>query len=613
MDVATFLGRYPPFDRLGPGKLATIARSAEIEHFAPGTVILQQSGDPARYLYVIRRGAVEILDDGRLVDLMGEGEIFGAWSMLAGLSPTASVRAHEDTLCYLIPHEVAAEVLGTTEGIEVVAGYFRRRIERVGQSWGAERSAEQYRPVGEIVRRPPVTCEADASVSDAAELMARERVSCLLVRTREGWGILTDRDLRSRVVAARRDPAATPVSAVMTFPAATVPPDTMVGEVLLRMLEGGFHHFPVQDEEGELVGVVTDTDLMGLGRHTPFAIKSAIERAADRDDAIAAARDLPNVVSTLVDSNADPVEIGHIVAFTIDTLTRRLLELGMRRLGDPPGPWAWIALGSAARQEQAIHTDQDHAFAYDPTERPEDEVDPYFAELAEFVTAGLETAGFPRCRGDAMAANRALRKTPEGWVRQFRDWMDEPGAMGSIFLSIAFDYRRVAGPLDIESWLDPMVRIAGRYPQFVRHLSRRALDERPPTGFFRDLVVEARGEHAGTLDVKRRGITIIGNLARAYAIGAGLTEKRTIGRLRAATAKGALDAETAGALEEAFRFLWGVRIDHHVARLRAGRELDDFLDPAELGPVARRGLKEAFKVIARAQRALATELGVPIR
>src|SRR5581483_1838151 len=269
----------PPFDRLGPGKLATIARSAEIEHFAPGAVILQQSGDPARYLYVI---------------LMGEGEIFGAWSMLAGLSPTASVRAHEDTLCYLIPHEVAAEVLGTTEGIEVVAGYFRRRIERVGQSWGAERSAEQYRPVGEIVRRPPVTCEADASVSDAAELMARERVSCLLVRTREGWGILTDRDLRSRVVAARRDPAATPVSAVMTFPAATVPPDTMVGEVLLRMLEGGFHHFPVQDEEGELVGVVTDTDLMGLGRHTPFAIKSAIERAADRDDAIAAARDLPN-------------------------------------------------------------------------------------------------------------------------------------------------------------------------------------------------------------------------------------------------------------------------------------------------------------------------------
>src|SRR5581483_1572896 len=135
----------------------------------------------------------------------------------------------------------------------------------------------------------------------------------------------------------------------------------------------------------------------------------------------------------------------------------------------------------------------------------------------------------------------------------------------------------------------------------------------PPTGFFRDLVVEARGEHAGTLDVKHRGITIVGNLARAYAIGAGLTEKRTIGRLRAAAAAGALDADTAGALEEAFRFLWGVRIDHHVARLRAGRELDDFLDPAELGPVARRGLKEAFKVIARAQRALATELGVPIR
>jgi CBS domain-containing protein len=379
------------------------------------------------------------------------------------------------------------------------------------------------------------------------------------------------------------------------------------------MLEGGFHHFPVKDEEGQLLGVVTDTDLMGLGRHTPFAIKSAIERGRDRDDVVAAARDLPNVVAALVESNAEPVEVGHIVALTIDSLTRRLLELGVERLGDPPVPWAWLALGSAARQEQALHTDQDHALAYDPQGRPEDEIDPYFAELAKFVTDGLEASGIPRCHGDAMAANRALRKSSEGWIKQFREWMTDPGAMGSVFLSIVFDFRRVAGPLDAESWLDETVRIAPAFPQFIRHLSRRALDDHPPTGFFRDLVVQARGEHAGTLDVKHGGITIIGNLARAYAIGAGLSEKRTIARLRAAKTAGVIEEDLATALEEAFRFLWGVRLDHHAAQLLSGRSPDDYVDPAELGPVARRGLKEAFKVITRAQRTLASDLGVAPR
>jgi CBS domain-containing protein len=563
-------------------------------------------------LYVIRRGAVEILDDGRLIDLMGEGEVFGTLSVLAGFSPTATVRAHEDTLCYLIPGEVAAEVLGTEQGLAFVMGSLRRRIVRVDESLRAEGAMEEYRSVGSLVRRPPVTCEAGTSVADAAAQMARERVSCLLIDTGIGWGILTDRDLRARVVAAQRDPRATQVAEVMTYPATTVPPDTMAGEVMLRMLEGGFHHFPIE-EEGRIVGVVTDTDLMGLGRHTPFATKSGIERARDRDEAVAAARDLPSVVTALVDASADPVEIGHIVGLTIDALTRRLLQIGIDRAGEPPVPWAWLALGSAARQEQAVHTDQDHALAYDPQGRSEDEIDPYFAELAEFVTAGLEAAGIPRCNGDAMAANRALRKSVEGWRRAFHNWMAEPGATGSVLLSIVFDYRRVMGPLDAESPLDEIIRTVPGHPQFMRHLSRRALDERPPTGFFRDLVVQAKGEHAGRFDIKHGGITIIGNLARAYAIGAGLTEKRTLARLRAAQAAGVIDEDLLAGLEESFRFLWDVRLQHHVARLRAGEEPDDFVDPTELGPVTRHGLKEAFKVIMRAQRTLSSELGVQLR
>ncbi len=613
MDVATFLGRHPPFEALDAEALARVASRVEIEHFAPGEVILEQAGEPSHHLYVIRKGEVEILDDGHVIDLMTTGESFGTWSLLGRFSPTASVRAHDHTLCYLIPADVAETVLESPPGIAFVMRNLRRRIAALEDSRLAERATEPFRTVGSLIRRPPVTATPQTTIARAAAIMARERVSCLLVPLPDGWGILTDRDLRTRVVAEGRDPSSTTVADVMTYPAATVTPDTMAGEVLLRMFEHGFHHFPVRDEAGRLLGVVTDTDLLGLGRHTPFSVKSAIERAGSVEDLVAAADDLRNVVRALVASSADPVAAGHVVTGTIDAMTRRLLDLGVERFGEPPAPWAWLALGSQARQEQALSTDQDHALAYDADARDEDEVDRYFERLASFVVDGLEAAGIPRCRGDVMASNRALRMPLGAWAERFRTWMGEPGGKGSVLLSIAFDYRRVAGPLDAIPALDAVVATAPRYPLFVRQLSRRALDERPPTGFFRDLVVQGRGEHAGRLDVKHGGITIIGNLARAAAVGRGLTAKRTIDRLHAAASAGALDEDARDGLEEAFRFLWDVRLRHHVRLLDEGAALDDFVDPKELGVVARQGLKEAFRAIARAQRLLATDLGVAIR
>lgn len=612
MDVAGFLGRYPPFDSMDDDRLTDVAAVVEIEHFAPGAMILQQAGRPAEFLYVIRKGAVEILDDGNLIDLMGEGESFGAWSMLAGFGPTATVRAHEDTLCYLIPRDVAIDLLGSGAGLAHVMSSLRRRLQRVHEGAQDGGQPDRYRKVGTLVRRPPVSCEPGDTVSSAAALMERERVSCLLVNTGPGtWGILTDRDLRSRVVAERKGPD-TPVAEVMTAPAVTVDSEVLAGEVLMHMLEDGYHHFPVA-ENGRVIGVVTDTDLMGLGLHTPFALKSAIERSGSLDEMVDIARTLPEVVAALVDDSTDPVDVGHVVGLAIDAMTRKLLALGVDRFGDPPVPWAWLALGSAARQEQALHTDQDHALVYDQRDRSIEEIDPYFGDLAGFVTDGLEASGIPRCVGDVMAANGALRKSVDGWLAAFQGWMVEPGVHGSELLSIVFDYRRVAGPLDAETPLDSAIRSAPKQPMFLRHLSQRALDQKPPTGFFRDLVVEGKGEHAGRLDVKHGGITIIGNIARAYAIRSGLTEKRTIARLEAAAATGAIDGESRDELIEAFRFLWGVRLEHQVRLYRAGTPPDDFIEPAELGQVSRQGLKEAFRIIARAQKALATEIGVSLR
>ena len=100
----------------------------------------------------------------------------------------------------------------------------------------------------------------------------------------------------------RRAPPVTPIELLATFPVRTIAGDTLAGDALLAMFAQGVHHFPVSGEDGKLVGVVTDTDLMGIGRHTPFAMKSAIERAPAVDAVAAAGRELPEVVATMVRS-----------------------------------------------------------------------------------------------------------------------------------------------------------------------------------------------------------------------------------------------------------------------------------------------------------------------
>ena len=302
-----------------------------------------------------------------------------------------------------------------------------------------------------------------------------------------------------------------------------------------------------------------------------------------------------------------------MVGSSIDALTRRLLGFAIADLGEAPVPWAWVALGSEARLEQALLTDQDHALAYDPGDRTTEEVDPYFAQLAERVTAGLESAGIPRCNGDAMAVHPGLRRSIDSWADAFRTWMSDPSLDGSILSSIAFDFRRVDGPLDVEPALQAVVGAAPRtYPQFLRHLTRRALDRKPPTGFMRNLVVESKGEHAGRLDIKRGGVAITANIARAYAIATGRPEKGTLDRLRAVEAAGRMDSDRRLALEEAFRLLWQIRLEHQVRQVERGETPDDFVDPAHLGPIARLGLKEAFRIVGGEQQMLATDLGIDL-
>ena len=413
-----FLRQHHPFSELTEDRLETIRRGLEIIHVPAGQAILSEGSAPAEAIGLIRKGELELSTGSVVVDLLEAGDVFGLTSVMTGQAPAMTVRAVEDSLCYLVPADVARRVLVSAAAMASVWAIARQRVRAADAAARTVHDADpRFARIGSLAHRPPITIEPDATIAEAAARMRDERVSSLLIPQGDDWAIVTDRDLRT--VVAERGSFDRPVGQIATHPVHVATADTLAGEAMLQMLELGIHHVPIADH-GRLVGMLTDSDLMDLDRGSPFAIRSAIARAPSVNEVVFAARGLPAVVAGLVEGGGDPIEVGRVVSVIADAATTRLLALATEALGEAPCAYAWLALGSAARHERALHADQDHALALGPGFRV-DEHDAYFAELAERVTAGLEAIGFPgatatRWRCTARCAGRS-RTGPSGSAR----------------------------------------------------------------------------------------------------------------------------------------------------------------------------------------------------
>ena len=298
-----------------------------------------------------------------------------------------------------------------------------------------------------------------------------------------------------------------------------------------------------------------------------------------------------------------------MIAGVHDSATRRLIELAIDAHGPPPAPFTWLALGSFGRREPFPSSDVDCAIAWDGEEAPE-------MRTAMQVFAARVLDGLAACRlhpdgNGATAAGALFARSTDEWERTTREWVVDPDRnRGLMLLSVVVESAAVWGPATVPDRLARAFAEAPGRDAALRRMAVAALAERPPTGFLRDFVLEPGGRRNGTLDIKRRGLLPIEALARWSGLAAGVTAASTSARLDAAEAAGTLAACDAAVLRDAFAFMSALRMEHQVARLRAGQEPDDLIAPSQLTPLSRRSLKDAFRTVARVQRGIALELGL---
>ncbi len=624
-EIRQHLGRFPPFDGLSDELLDEVAGAVDVAYFKSGSAILDRD-DEIDSLHYIRSGAVDIYRrNGALYNRLGEGDIFGHFSLLRHRKVHFPAKAIEDTLIYLIPVEVFTDLCDRDEQFADFVELERPRMQSTVEKQFNESSMLTTR-VRRLIARPPLILDGATSAREAATRIGEEHISGVLVtgpagdrpdrtyqdangEARELLGILTDSDFRERVVAQGRS-VNTPLAQLLDSRLISVQSDVTAYDAMLTMLRSNVQHLPVLHRR-EPVGLLHLTDLIRFQTNSSLYLVSTIFNQGSVAGLSRLKPDVEAAFLQMVDEDNSSQMIGSALATIGRAFSRRLLELAEQDLGPPPVPYCFIALGSMARNEQTIVTDQDNALVLDDSFDPAQH-DSYFRELAKRVSDGLAACGYSYCTGGIMATTDAWRQPLRVWKSYFNGWIDKPDPERLLHSSIFFDLDGVYGEEGFALALQDLVaEKAAQSPLFLAAMARNALNRTPPIGFFRNFVMEKDGRQNNTIDAKRRGTAPMTDLIRVHALACASRAQNSFERLNAIGQTQLLPSGVGERLRYAFEFIAMMRIRQQALDLRQERPPDNKVDPETISATERHHLKDAFQVLSDAQKFLRFRYPLP--
>lgn len=598
--IADFLTGCHPFDALDAATRAAAVADTTVRRFEAGARVYR-AGEAMPGLLIVAEGGIDITaPEGDVVGHLAPGDVFGAQALLRDGIAAYTATCATGVVLYVLSADGFRRLMKTAPAF---AQFFDRSAAPTLKAEGPGTLATLR--VAEMMTADPVFVSPSVPVTQAATVMRRHRISCVLVAEHGRLkGILTTGDITGRVVAAGRG-GDTAVAQVMTPAPRVLAPDAIGMEAFLAMIELGVGHIPVTDDgrsDGRPVGILTRTNLVYRQSVSSALMVGEIKRAEDTDALAAVVARNPQLLSQMVGAGAEAHVIARMITDVTDAVTRRLLVLAEARFGPPPVPYLWLACGSQGRREQTGVSDQDNCLILDEAATPEH--DAYFADLARYVTDGLDACGYIYCPGEMMATNPKWRQPLNVWRDYFVGWIQKPDPMAQMLASVMFDLRPIAGAESLFTGLqEETLRAARANSIFVAHMTANSLKHQPPLGMFRGFAVIRKGEHKDTVDLKHAGVVPVVDLARLYALQGELKPVNTRARLAAAREAGVISLSGGRDLLDAFDLIAETRIRHQSRQIRQGQKPDNYMAPSSLSELERNHLRDAFLIIKTMQSA----------
>ncbi|CAM2948286.1 DUF294 nucleotidyltransferase-like domain-containing protein [Moritella viscosa] len=611
LEIKNFISQYQPFDQLPEEALEEVVKSIEISYFRADSMIIEY-GDKIHDLYFIRSGVVEIYRrKGELYNRLDQGEIFGQMGLLANNKVRLPAKAVKDTLVYCIPealfHDFCERYEAFSDFSEVEGTI---RLKQAVEDNNDDANSLTTSKVKTLLSRDLVMLKNTTSIQDVAKVMAEESVSAALINdptivNEDGSnfvGIITQHDLCAKVIATGLS-VDNPVSDVMSTELMSLDHNAYVSEAMLMMLRYNVHHLPILKNK-QPIGLIEVADIIRYESQNSLLLSGSIFQQQNIEDLVLLSKQLKDCFVRMVNEDANSHMIGSAMSEIGRSFKQRLLELAEEELGQPPVPYCFLALGSMARDEQLIVTDQDNGIILDNSYDNEKHC-AYFEKLSKFVCDGLAACGYTYCTGDIMATNPEFRKTQAEWEDCFADWIDNPNPQALLNCSIFFDLTGVYGRVKWAEQLNAFIlRRAKKNNRFLACLARNALNRTPPLGFFKNFVMEKDGRHNNSINLKRRGTAPLADLIRVHGLAIGSQSQNSFERLEDIIEAGILPASKGQDLQHAMELISLVRLRHQALDVESEIEPDNNIEPENMSEFERRNLKDAFLVLSNAQNFL---------
>lgn len=619
-----FLKGIEPFSFLKNNSLSMVIDELTVVQHPKDRVLFTQGRSRVGHLYIVQRGSAERYFEERgkktMRAMLGEGDIYGGISML--LNDGVSVRTFrvtEDAAFYLIPKKAFLKICDDNETFtEYFTDTFgKRMLERSYAAIIAKTIQPQEeglvffnQPVDSIYSRKPIFGRIDLSIQDAAEKMSRENISSLFLQDLDGHctGVITEKDLTKKVIAVGYD-TSRPVSEIMTSPVQTISNQALIFEVLMNMMKEGIRHIAITDENDDIVGIISNRDILTAQGQSPVFLVREIATASSMEEIIDRHNKLPQQIRTLIGSGANAKNLTRFITTISDTILDKLIGFALEQHPPPPARFVFMIMGSEGRNEQTLKTDQDNAIIFeDVPESSVAEVQDYFLKFGDTVCTLLDEAGYAFCTGDNMAKNPKWCQPLSRWKKNFSKWIHSAGGEDLLQASIFFDFRAGYGDQKlVDSLRNFLFKSLDGWPGFLRHLTENAMYFKPPIGFFRNFVVEPKGKYRDMFDIKS-AMTPIVDFARVFALKHHIEETNTLERLQQLHLKGVLQPEEYDELEKAYSFLLQLRFVRQLTAIVDEKGApDNYINPKKLTRIEQKMLKEIFNRIEKFQAKLEFE------
>ncbi|MCG7642861.1 DUF294 nucleotidyltransferase-like domain-containing protein [Alteromonas sp. MmMcT2-2] len=593
--VEDFLNTSAPFDMLDKEQKLELVKHTELIYLTADNVGDLQKGKSS--LFLIQNGQFSVQDSDAPLRHLSEGDYFGYTNIMEKRNFSLSISVDSPGLVYCFE---ASAVTPLFE-LPAIRNFFDGLRNNALQNHAISDSNSMwlYKGLEDVINKSPVSVDVETSITAAAQLMTTQKVSSLLV-TREDKliGIITDRDLRSRVVAASLD-IHLPVSHIMTPNPAQIMGNRTLFDALALMTERNIHHLPVIDQQTLVpLGMVTASDIIRHQRGNVLFIIGELSKAENLYELTRLSWQLPHYFSAHAKKAGDYDIAGKILSQATDIMTRKLIGFFQQANGKAPMMFAWLVYGSQAREDQTMGSDQDNGLLL--AERPSEAQAEYFAKMADYVCNGLAKCGIKLCDGNIMASNPKLRLSLEEAIEEAKRWVKAPTKDAIMHFNIFLDVRCAAGDISLFKQLQRQRAPLMKQNMFLAALTRNSNEISVPLSMFQKFIYEKGRREKDVIDLKTRAVALINNIARIYALADGVTLPNTLARLDALSENSQLSKRDATNLRDIWLFLNRLRWRHQLEN----KVTDNRVSVSSLSSIEKHQLKAAFKAIERTNQAM---------